>query len=239
VATELIVCIPGNWSDRSDFVGKIANDAGGGRFMCTGEMLADLEAQEHVMVELRQADPALVDAFRAGGQGKISDEVLARVAAHSAVAYLRFPINILEQRERLLKFTRLVGRSGGIAVKVETSGIAHSLERWLGLLIGSPFDLYCASVVLIAGDSYFYSCGMQHFGLPDSAISRTLGEPAAELMNRFNFWRIGEQPALTSGHTFSVTADAPPLRLTLLEDSRYPVGDPFHNPHGVWRLDPI
>jgi hypothetical protein len=35
VATELIVCIPGNWSDRSDFVGKIANDAGGGRFMCT------------------------------------------------------------------------------------------------------------------------------------------------------------------------------------------------------------
>jgi hypothetical protein len=237
VATELIACIPGKWSDRSEFLGKIA-DAGGGQFTVAGGKLIDLEAQEHVLLELCDPDPNLAQAFRIAGQGKLTEEVLARVAEHSSVAYLRFPADILEQRERLMKFTRLLARSGGLAIKLESSGIAHTLESWLGLLVGNPFDLYCASVVLVAGEAYAYSCGMHHFGLPDSAIPRSLGEQAAEVMNRFNYWRIAESPVLATGHTFSVAADAPPLRTTLVEDSRYPASDPFHNPHGVWRLDP-
>jgi hypothetical protein len=240
VTRELILCIPGNWSDQSDFLGKIASDSGGDRFMCAGGMLVDLEAKEHIMVDFRGPHPALGEAFQIAGRGKLSEELLARIENHAAVVYLRFPNDITGQRERLMKFTRLLARIGGLAVKLESSGIAHSLEHWLGMLTGSPFDLYCASVVLVGGDSYAYSCGMHHFGLPDSAVPKTVaGEQAAEVINRFNFWRISEQPELASGNTFSVAADAPRLRLTLVEDSRYPADAPFHNPHGVWRLDPV
>jgi hypothetical protein len=217
---------------------KIASDSAGGQFTWADGMLVDVEAQEHVKLDLGEVDPGLVEDFRIAGRGKLSDEVLARIAGHASVAYLRFPTNILEQRERLLQFTRLLARVGGIAIKIETSGIAHTLEHWMGLLVGTAFDLYCASVVLVAADSYAYSCGMHHFDLPDSAIPRSLGNQGAELMNRFNFWRIAEQPRLANGHTFSVAPGSPPLRLTLVEDSRYPAGDLFHNPHGVWRLDP-
>src|SRR5206468_6299477 len=130
----------------------------------------------------------------------------ARVQGHTAVAYLRFPLDVMEQRERLLKFTQLFARIGGIAVKVESAGVAHTFERWTELLTGTPFDLYCACVALVGGERYFYSCGMHHFGLPDSAAPRTLPvEEAAESMNQFNFWRISERPVLASGHTFSIT----------------------------------
>lgn len=238
MARELILCIPGNWSDESEFLGKIVGDSGGGRFLCAGGKLVDLEANEHILVDLRGPHPALGEAFQIAGRGKLSEEVLARIEQHTAVAYLRFPSDIAGQRERLMKFTRLLARVGGLAVKIETSGIAHTLEHWLGMLTGSPFDLYCASVALVVGDSYHYSCGMHHFGLPDSAVPKTLAGDHAEVMNRFNFWRISEQPELANGNTFSVAADAPRLRLTLVEDSRYPADAPFHNAHGVWRLDP-
>jgi hypothetical protein len=190
------------------------------------------------MVDLCAADPALGGTFRTSGQGKLSEEVLARIEQHTAVAYLRFPADIAGQRERLMEYTRLMARIGGLAVKIESSGIAHTLEHWLGMLTGSPFDLYCASVVLVGGEAYAYSCGMHHFGLPDSAVPRTLEGDAADVMNRFNFWRISEQPELANGNTFSLAADAPRMRMTLVEDSRYPTDAPMNNPHGVWRLDP-
>jgi hypothetical protein len=238
VTRELILCIPGTWSDPNDFVAKIVADSGGGRFTFADGRLVDVESNEQVMVDLCPADPGLADAFRASGQGKLSEEVLARIERHTAVAYLRFPSDIPGQRERLMEYTRLLARIGGLAVRLESSGIAHTLEHWLGMLTGSPFDLYCASVVLVGGESYAYSCGMHHFGLPDSAVPRTLAGDAADVMNRFNFWRISEQPELSNGNTFSVDAAAPRMRITLVEDSRYPTDAPVHNPHGVWRLDP-
>ena len=46
--------------------------------------------------------------------------------------------------------------------------------------------------------------------------------------------RIVEQPELSSGHTFSFTADSPRYRLNLVEDHRHDPEHLFHNPYGVW-----
>jgi hypothetical protein len=78
---------------------------------------------------------------------------------------------------------------------------------------------------------------MHHFTLPECAvpISVPVGE-AADLMNRFNFWQIAQAPILKSGHTFSLSADAPHYRLTLDTDSKHEPDEPFFNGHGVWFL---
>jgi hypothetical protein len=151
--------------------------------------------------------------------------------------YLHFPLDIRAQRERLIKFTKLLQRLGGLAVKVESAGTAHSWERWFNLLNGSLFDLYCSAVVLVGGTDHFYSCGMHHFGLPECAVptSVDIGE-AADLMNRFNFWQIDEVPTLKSGHTFSLSEDSPRYRVTLQSDNRHEADDTFFNPNGVWYL---
>jgi hypothetical protein len=60
---------------------------------------------------------------------------------------------------------------------------------------------------------------MHHFGLPESAAPRSIpAADAADLINRFNYWRIVERPVLSDGHTFSPTPSAPYFRMTLEPD---------------------
>ncbi len=78
---------------------------------------------------------------------------------------------------------------------------------------------------------------MHHFGLPDVEVARSIEiNEAADLMNRFNYWQIVEEPKIASGHTFSVTADAPRYLITRKDDSRHEPADFFHNSSGLWNL---
>jgi hypothetical protein len=236
---ELILCIPGPWEDQRDFLRQVVTLEPKGRYMFAGMILADVHARDHISLEFYAVDPQLPRAFEIAGQGKIPPEILRQIGQHSSVVYLLFPLDLPDQRERLLKFSQVVQRVGGIAVKVESSGVAHTWERWSTLLSGNPFDLYCAVVVLLGDEDVYYSCGMHHFGLPECALPRSVPiDKAAELMNQFNFWQIMERPKLGFGHTFSLSADSPHYRLTLVQDSRHSSDELFHNPHGIWHLDP-
>jgi hypothetical protein len=235
--SEMILCVPGPWKDRAELLGKIIAVEPEGRYMYAGLLLADVQAKEHVPLEFGEADPDLAQAFEFAGQGKIPEAVLEQVRAHMSVVYLRFPIALAQERERVLKFGTVLQRAGGVAIKVESAGIAHTWERWSELLNGTPFDLYCAVVVLVADEEQYHSCGMHHFLLPECAVPRSMPLPdAAELMNQVNFWRMLETPALANGHTFSLTASSPRYRMTLEPDQRHANDDPFHNEHGVWNL---
>ena len=188
-------------------------------------------------MEFTPEDPLIEKAFEVSGQGKIALSTLAEINQHKSVLYLHFPGNIQSERLRLIKFTRLIQRLGGYAVKVESSGISHAWDRWFKLLDGSLFDLYCSAVVLVGDKSHYFSCGMHHFGLPECAVPTNVAlAEAADLMNRFNFWQVAENPTVSSGHTFSLSADAPKWRLSLEPDRRHQGEHPFHNPNGVWVL---
>jgi len=237
---ELIICIPGIWKDRSDFIGQVITSAPKGRYMFAGMILADVQAKDHVPLDFCPADLNIPKAFEIAGQGKIPAEILARLREHSSVVYLHFPLDLPDQRERILKFTQIIQSIGGIAVKVESAGVAHSWETWFARLSGTPFDVYCAGVALIGDIGYYYSCGMHHFGVPECEVPRSIPvAEAADLINRFNFWQIVEHPKLSPGHTFSLTQTAPHFRLSLEPDTRHDKEDLFYNPHGIWRLNGI
>lgn len=235
----MILCIPGPWKDSSEFLRTVITLPPEGEFMFAGGILAHAKANDHVQLEFCDPDPDMRRAFQIAGQGRISQETLDAIAQHASVVYLVLPINALEDPERLTKFTSVIKQAGGLAVKVETSGVAHEWKRWLELLSGSTFDRYCSAVTLIGGEDNYYSCGMHHFDLPECSLPRSFdpGE-GADIMNRFNMYQIVEKPVLASGHTFSLAADSPVFRLTREDDTRHDKDDLFHNPHGVWYLDP-
>lgn len=234
---EIIVCVPGAWENRTKFIEAVITSTGGD-FMFAGMILAHPKGNDHVELEFCDPDEHMAEAFEIGGQGKLTDAILAEVAQHKSVVYLHFPFDIVAQKARLLKFTEVLSKCGGIAVKLETSGIAHEWERWFELLhSANPFDSYCASVVLVGDERFYYSCGMHNFSLPDTQISNSFdAAEAADLINRFNYWQIVEKPVLKSGHTFSLAADSPHFRLELLRDERHSEDDLFHNSSGVWEL---
>jgi hypothetical protein len=239
MSQEAIICIPGPWADRSEFLRAIITQEPAGEFMFAGGILAHPKGNDHVHLDFYEPYAEMREAFRLAGQGRLSDLTLDAVGSHRGVAYLHFPVGWLEQRHRLTKFTQVVQRSGGVAVKVESSGVAHEWDRWFSLLSGTTFDAYCSAVTLIADSERYYSCGMHHFSLPECSMPRSIDiREAADLMNRFNMYQIVEHPQLTSGHTFSLDPDSPHFRLFLSADARHDADDLFHNPHGLWDLTP-
>lgn len=240
MSSELLICIPGPWKDRSDFLRRVITLEPMGQFMFAGGILADVTGKDHLSVEFESSDSNMGKAFEIAGQGKISQQTLDEIERHESVVYLHFPIDIQAERARLIKFTKLLQQLGGYAIKVESAGAAHSWDRWFNLLNGSLFDLCCSVVVLIGDKDHYYSCGMHHFNLPECAVPTEvdLGE-AADLMNRFNFWQIAESPIMKSGHTFSLAKDAPTWRLALECDDRHETEHPFFNPNGVWVLSAV
>ena len=232
---ETIIGIPGPWKDNKDLIERIVTTTGG-KFMWLGLILMNPREKDHVTTELYEADPQMRDAFKYAAQGKLSEKTLDDIANHLSTLYLHFPLAISGQQERLKRFTGVVKEVGGIAVKIETSGVAHNWETWEEILNSdNPFDLYRGFVTLAADEDCYYSCGMHHFSLPEIQVPRSLEiAEAADLMNRFNYYQIVEKPPLSSGHTFSLTPDSPRYRLNLLEDRRHEPEHLFHNSYGVW-----
>lgn len=234
----MIVCIPGSWEDRSDFIRQVAEFEENGRYFYDGTVLADVREQDQVRIEFLGRHPRMLDAFLAASRGDLSTELQQRIAAHRSSIYLRFIADFVEERSRLLKYTELARQLGGIAIKIESSGVGHSWERWFQL-VGSqnPFDWYCAIVMLLAEESFYYSCGMHQFKLADAALEKHLdARESANLLNKFNYWRMIEPRELKTGETFRLDDSVRRYRLELRPDPMNPPGDLFHNPYGLWHL---
>ena len=233
----MIVCVPGIWESRRDFLRAVVTTTGG-EFLFAGGILTHPKGNDHVEVEVGEPYGQMAEAFGHAGRGKLSDETLEKIARHGGVAYLHFPLDIAAQRSRLAKFTGVLARCGGIAVMIENSGVAHEWESWFPML-GSdkPFDTYRACVALTGDGRHYYSCGMHCLGLPDAQIPGDVGvEEAADLLNMFNLYRLTEEPFLSSGHTFGLADVSPHFRLELIADERHARDDLSHNPHGLWNL---
>ena len=239
MSEEMVICVPGPWVNQSAFVEAVIRGTRG-KFMFAGRILAYPDGKDHVTLSFGEPYPSMREAFEIAGQGQFSGVELDTIGSHRSVVYASFPLDVFAQRERLLLFTGALEVAGGLAVKVESAGLAHKWRDWKDRVRSErPFDQYRAFVTLVGDGTHYYSCGMHHFGLPDSQLPRIMApEIAADLMNRFNFYLIVERPVLESGHTFSSTPEAPWYRLTAVEDFRHPEGDLFRNPNGLWNLDP-
>jgi len=233
---KIIIGVPGLWATRTDIVTSIALRSGG--FLFAGLVLMDRATQQGFKLEIYDHDPQLHEAFRIAGGGRISDADIAAIAQHRHTLYCLSTGVSLEAARQMLRVGVGLLDAGGLAVKIESSGVAHSPTHWRKLAASEHlFDLYTAFVTLIGGRDCFYSCGMHAFGLPDSAVSRDLdAQAAAQLLNVFNHYLVAERPSLADGHTFSVAAGAPRFRLRMTTSDTYKPEHAFHNPFGIWSL---
>jgi len=229
---ELIICIPGPWITREELLRALVK-AHEGRYLMTGRILLDSTDKDPLSIDWEPHDPRMADAFRPCAH---SDEILAEVAGHGSVVYLHFPLNVREQRERILKYTAVFRKAGGIAIKLENSGLSHPWPRWFEWL-SAPFENqhYLALVIQAIDEDGGYSCGMHQFGKPDAVISPG-GQEGFQTLQAFNQYVLMESPVLKSGQTFSKDADSRRYRLHWMEDDRFRSDELFHNPHGIWQL---
>jgi hypothetical protein len=237
---RLAVAVPGPWKDRGELVLAMV-EASAGAYVFAGGILMETATRQACMLEFYEHDDQLRRTFEIAGQGLISEPLLDAVAAHESIALVVLDEPDYEKARMAGRFVRALLQAGGIAVKVDSAGVAHSPERWRETCDSDdPFGIYSLFVVLVGGDERYFSCGMHNFGLPDAAVPAGLGtEAGAYLLNVFNVYRIAEQPELKDGETFSLEPGAPPLRLKREPyEKGYDPDEPLYNPHGLWSLLP-
>ena len=236
-APEAILCIPGDWTDHLVLGARLVRESDG--YLFAGRVLMHLETKDKFELQVEKADPRIMTAFAYAGRHWDGTAAMERIATHASVAYLIGEGGSLASAERLMLAGEALIKVGGLGVKVESSGVAHSPDAWRGLVAHRHiFGAHDAFVLYVRG-AQVYSCGMHHFGLPEAIVDQADVEDAAELLRIFTRYLLNERPKILAGQTFSVAKDAPVFRIVEGMPIDYGADSLFQNSYGMWRLELI
>ncbi|MBW4697285.1 MAG: DUF4261 domain-containing protein [Aphanocapsa lilacina HA4352-LM1] len=236
---EIVLGIPGPWPD-TDQIGR-AIIGSSERLFFAGAVLIDTQSDLIVELEVVEHDPDLRRAFELSANSCHSEALLGAIEAHTFTLYLVGPGGSVDAAQKMMDVAGEVCKAGGLAVKVESSGLSHSAEGWREL-IGKKgvLALFEGYVTLVRGDDLFYSCGMHNLGARDASVPGSLPpDEAAVALQGFAQYLLLEDPKLESGGTFSPGPEYPTYRLEAEPCTVFAEGDLLFNPFGWWRLTPV
>ncbi|WP_231687686.1 DUF4261 domain-containing protein [Bacillus sp. CHD6a] len=192
-------------------------------------------------MEVYEQDPGLRDAFSYASRETFDENLLSEIEHHTFTIYVIADSNRFEDLLNVVEVGAGLLRSGGLAVKIETTGVAYTKEEWNQLCTEQEyFPIYSHFVTLIGDENHYFSCGMKAFGLRDTVIPSSLPpEEAADLLNNVNLYSIVENPTFRSGETFSIGENTAVFNIVLTNDSRYDEEDVIYNPYGLLELTPV
>lgn len=235
-----ILCVTGNWADRSELV-KAVIEKNNGNFIFAGNILMNTQTQAGFEMEISEPDDEMVEAFKyAGLTTGLPDEVLTDIEDHTTVIYLIGETGSPEAAYEIAKAGLALLNAGGTGIKVETTGKAFSPELWKELVEEYDVEnLYIMFVVdsIVDEDGSVYSCGMHNLGLKDTIVSGLDVEEAVDLISLFGYFQLIDRPELNENETFSESEDGP--LYVILDEELQPYEDDelFGNPYGMWRLE--
>lgn len=233
----MVMCIPGPWPDRDACFNAVMHDSGG--YVMIGESLLHLASSFKCEIEFHGPDPAMERAFSASGSHWRDTPAMDAIAQHRSVVYLIGQGGTRAAAEAMIRASAALLDAGGLGVKVESSGLAHPVEKWHALVSNLHlFSAHEALVVYVTGEE-IYSCGMHLLGLPDAITAGADRQDGVELLRVFTRYLFSEAPELRDEQTFAADAAAPSYRLRRDHGIVYPPGSLFANPEGYWRLVPV
>lgn len=235
---KIIIGVPGSWETHAHIFAAIADTSD--RFLLQPgvDILVDTDTGHQYALDIYGHDPDLAKAFSVAGRTWITQPDLDTIASHKLTVYALSRMVGITTAKRMLQVGCVLLNAGGMAVKVESTGVAHSAAKWAEFAqTDDLYNLYCAYVVVLKGLDYYYSCGMHNFGLPEVSTRLTLSpEAAAELMNEFNFYRLSKNPSIRGGERFRAAPNMPVYRVKKAIYEFYEPENPFYNPFGRWHL---
>lgn len=245
--TEVVIGIPGKWADQRELsralnLAMIEN--GGYTFM--GPFLGNVKTESVFEVYMEGHDENMKEAFKCAATSKFEDSLFEEIGEHTATVYIISKKVGQDVARELVHAVSDILKAGGLAVKIETTGVAHTKETWLKMQaeIKNPENevpqLHGHFLTLTNYGDFFYTFGMKTFGLPDVAVpSKVLGDEASHVLQNLSFYLLNQHPEIHSGETYSAGIEAPFYVMEIKEDERYEKEDSFHNPFGIIFTEPM
>jgi Domain of unknown function (DUF4261) len=233
---DVVIGIPGQWKSRTELIQAVATKSEG--YLLAGSVIHNGDKDIGFEVDVYEQDPNLKEAFIYAGGDTFEESLLEEIDKHTFTVYVFANKNSLEGVKEIIDVGTALLKAGGLAVKIETTGVAHTIDAWFQLFEDQDaYPIYSHFVTLVGTDDSFYSCGMKAFGLPDVAVPSIIpADEAAELLNDFNLYDLVDRPIFKDGETISMKEDSPRYEVHSNEDFRYEKDDMFFNPYGIYIL---
>ena len=106
-------------------------------------------SKQNDLIDFCSNDDNILESFKLGGQGKINTNDLGSIAAHKNVVYLLTDLSGLDNLHTIHSFTNILLVSGGLGVKFENSGVAHSVAMW------NSYQFHKDSLLLLNAHVFF------------------------------------------------------------------------------------
>ncbi|MGG0277493.1 DUF4261 domain-containing protein [Bacillus rhizoplanae] len=236
--SKIILCIPGLWKNRREIVEAVARQSEG--YIFAGNSIGKLgETINFFDVEVYEYDEHLTEAFEIAGNGKFSEEQLDCIKNHFLTVYLVGEGGSIDKVVKMVEAAHVLLKSGGLGVKVESSGTANTIEEWSHIYnTNDTVDLFKAFVTVVEETDFYYTCGMHCFGLPDVITfkNQVTTQYAQDLMQIFCLYNLIERPELENGSTFSIDENSLSFILRYAECRHFPEDHVFYNKYGIWAL---
>ena len=237
--TKTILCIPGNWNSKEEIVTSIAKE-NLNEFIFAGMVLLNLNTNKGFEMEICERDERMKKSFKyAGMTNQLSEEYLNEIDDHNFVIYLSSETGNLESAKEIANAGKALLKSGGIGIKVESTGKAFNKEHWIDLLTdfeeSNLYEMFVLdSIANKQGD--VYSCGMHNLGLKDTIVVGEDFNNAITLMKSFNYFILMDKPELKENHTFSPSDEWPSFKITEEKNQPNKEHELFENKFGMWNL---
>jgi hypothetical protein len=237
---KTVLCIPGNWKNRTEIVTAIAEN-NLNEFIFAGMIMLNLKTNVGFELEICERDDRMKESFKfAGMVNRISEEFLNKVDKHSYVIYLSAETGDLESAKSIADTANAILKSGGIGIKVETTGKAFTSEHWTELLNDfEESNLYQMFVLdsISDGKGRTYSCGMHNLGLKDSIVYNEEFQESVDLISIFGYYQLIDKPEIKNNQTFSTDTEAPVFVISEEKNQPNKGDELFENPYGMWKLE--
>ena len=232
---EIVLCIPGPWSDRTQLVESIANHSGG--YLFAGTVLLDLETNQSFELVFEGRDERMLAAFEAAGPHWKNTPEMDLISTHQSVCYIVSGGGSIDSAHSIMDAACAILNAGGLGVKVESSGLAHSPDDWQEQSQYNYLLKSHSSYVIYLTSENTYSCGMHNFGLPEAMVKSSESDNPPELLRVFTHYLLSESPDIKEGQTFSVDSSSPAYRIKAHTGIEYGENSLFSNPFGMWLLE--
>jgi hypothetical protein len=236
--TEIILCIPGQWKDRSEIVTALAS-ANPNEYIFEGTAIVHIPTNEKFEVNIQERNSKLTGSFKVASQGRINDRELAIIDTHRFIVYLIGKGGSMIEAEKTLNAGQAFIHAGGLAIKIETSGKSFTKEQWAKVVAEKEeAKFYEAFIVLLrAKDKSVYSCGLHNLGYRDIVCDAALeSNQATTLIRKFIFHLLKDNPGIRNGDAFSIYPTSPAFKIFEEKCKIYSSDDLFFNPFGMYRL---
>jgi hypothetical protein len=233
--------VPGPWRSPEELDERLALAGGGYR-----------AGEEHIVHDatgnrfdwgVSPHDDEIHEIF--AHSGRLTDEEIAKIESHAVKVHVSGPGGSPDAARAVMAAATALVKAGGYGVMVDNSGNTHGVEDWLALAGDEqPGGLYWAYVAMTGDAGEVYSTGMHCLGFRDAEvrIPNIPDGPGREdmgfLLHNFLGYVYQSGIPVSDGDPLGDEESAL-FRARARPCTRFKEGTPYHNPYGMWFLEPI